>query len=159
MKALQTVLVTLTFWFGLVGCIIAQKSGPLVADDYEGYAKYFAGTYSVVGRLPVSRKAYSGEIVLTAKDKEFKVTRTVAGKTTEGRGFVDVDPTGRHIFVMEFTQASRRYEGTYMFMNNFDNYPRLAGRVGKPGHSREWSADDGLEALFPADDPACADGT
>lgn len=155
MKVRAIILAVAALWFGFATGAFAQKSGPLKDEDYEGYATYFPGTYAVIGRLPKSGRPYTGKIVLVANGKEFKVTRTIGGQTTEGRAFVDVDPVGRHIFVMEFTQDGRRYEGTFLFMNNFDNYPRLAGRVNKPGHSRDWSEADGLEALFPGDDPAC----
>ena len=136
----------------------AAKSGPLTDADYEGYATYFPGTYEVIGRLPRSGKAYTGKALLVANGKEFKVTRKIAGKTTHGRAFVDVDPVGRHIFVMEFTQAGHRYEATYLFENTFDNWPRLTGHVASPGHSRDDAPGYGLEALFPPDDPACATG-
>ena len=151
----RTLILAAALWFTLAAGSWAEKSGPLHDEDYEGYAKYFAGTYDVIGRLPESGKPYTGKAVFVAAGKEFKVTRTISGKTTEGKAFVDVDPEGQHIFVMQFTQGGHRYEATYLITNNFDHYPRLAGRVNKPGHSRDWSRTDGLEALFPADDPAC----
>ena len=142
-------------WLGQVATAYEEKIGPLSTDDYAAYAHSLAGTYKLIGRLPKSDKAYTGTVTLVAKGKEFKVTRTVAGKMTKGRAFVDVDPVGTHVLVMEFTQGGHRYEGTYLFTNNFDSWTRFTGHVAAPGHSRDDSPDDGLEALFPPDDPTC----
>ena len=157
MSTRAAILVAL-LWLGLTASACAQKCGPLKDEDYEGYATYFPGTYQVIGRLPKSGKAYTGKLVLVANGKEFKVARTVSSETTEGRAFVDVDPGGQHIFVMEFKQGGRRYEATYLFWNTFDHWPRLSGHVAAPGHSRDDAPGYGLEALFPPDDPACAIG-
>ncbi len=142
-------------WLGRVAAAHEEKTGPLSADDYTADAHRLAGTYKLIGRLPKLDKACSGTVMLVAQGKEFKVTRTVAGKTTKGRAFVDVDPVGTHVLIMEFMQGGRRYEGTYLFTDNFDSWTRLTGHVAAPGHSRNDSPDDGLEALFPSDDPAC----
>ena len=140
------------------GAAAQQRNGPLTPDDYEGYAKYFAGTYALIGQLPNSGAAYCGKVVITAEGREFKVVRTVAGETTTGQAFVDVDPNKNHVFVMQFTQGGQRYEATYLYLNNYDSYPRLTGQVAKPGESKDSLPGHGLEALFPADDPACATG-
>ena len=154
----RAIILAAALWFGVAVGASAEKSGPLTDDDYEGYSRYFPGTYEVIGRLPWSAKPYTGKVVLVANGKEFKVMRKIAGRTSKGRAFVDVDPVGRHILVMEFTQAGHRYEATYLFWNTFDNWPRLSGHVTAPGHSRDDPPGYGLEALFPPDDPACATG-
>ena len=142
-------------WVGPIVDAHEEKSGPLSAADYKAYGRRFAGTYRVIGQLPKSGEAYAGKVVLVANGREFKATRTVAGKTTEGRAYVDVDPVGTHILVMEFTQDGHRYEGTYLFLTTFDSWSRFTGHVAEPGHSRDDSPEDGVEALFPPDDPAC----
>lgn len=155
MNARSVLLAALLVWIGLPASAHEERSGPLRSEDYEAYGQRFAGTYTVIGRLPKSDKTYAGKVLLVANGREFKATRTIAGETTEGRAFVDVDPVGTHILIMEFTQGGCRYEGTYLFMTNFDSWSRFTGHVAQPGHSRDGATDDGLEALFPPDDPAC----
>ncbi len=141
MKAPLAILAILLF-------VVCARSGetdrkPL---DEEFLRNYMAGEYDLIGRKADSSATYNGHVTLRDEGGLLQVTRTVEGKTdTCAARFDTVAGTDRiPVLRMHFRFDGKKYDGTYSWQSDPDNYPRFTGYLYLSG-----TKSPGLEALFP----------
>jgi len=108
--------------------------------------EFLIGNYSVIGKMVESDDTYFGTMKVDFNNKEFKITRTIKGKTIKANGKIKkTGPEQTQVFVISFTENKVLYEITYLIDTDFDNYGRLTGyRYYKNSETEN----PGLEALF-----------
>ena len=123
------------------------------AEDLADLLDYFTGSYRLVGKELDSDKAFIGRIVINRKDKQLQVLRTVNGITSEGVGRLEIAPlASSRVLRIRFTSGNNKFEGTYLFHSDLDNYARITGYLYKIDPKTGIPIDTknpGLEALFP----------
>lgn len=107
------------------------------------------GSYEVIGRLPESRKTYSGKVVISREGDKLVLERTVNGtkytaEASVGTATADKVPVVR----AAWKQGRTGYGATYLMHTDLDNYPRLTGYVYFSGRR---NGTPGIEALFSRD--------
>ena len=106
------------------------------------------GDYVVVGKSPDSQATYSGRLTFRPRGETLAFTRTVAGRTVRGVATLELTVMGGRapVLRMHFVQDGQRYEGTFQWMIDLDNYARFTGYVYRPDGTTKQG---GLEMLFP----------
>jgi hypothetical protein len=114
--------------------------------DEQFLRNYMAGEYDLVGRKPDSSATYNGHVTLRDEGGVLQVTRTVEGKTDKcAARFDTVAGTDRiPVLRMHFYFDGKKYDATYWWQSDPDNYPRFTGYLYLSG-----TKSPGLEALFP----------
>jgi hypothetical protein len=92
-------------------------------------------------------------VIINLKGKQLQVVRTVNGVTMEGVGRIEVaSPESSRVLRIRFTNGNNKFEGTYLYHSDLDNYARITGypykidpKTGVPIDTKN----PGLEALFP----------
>ncbi len=126
----------------LIPCcaIVAQEK----TSNAETYS-YLAGQFELIGRLPDSAKTYQGTVRLVLDGARLRMERTIDGKKAVGSAKLDVSGSDRvEVLRGSFTIAGDKYEATYLWRSDLDNYPIVTGRVFGDGTKMP-----GIEAWFP----------
>ena len=141
MKASLVILVMLLF-ANSARCADADRKQP----DEESLRSYMVGGYDLVGRKPDSTVTYAGHVMLREENGVLQVTRTIEGKTDQCVARFDTVAGDDRIPVlrMHFHLDGRKYDATYHWQSDPDNYPRFTGYVYLAS-----TKSPGLEALFP----------
>ncbi len=107
---------------------------------------YFAGPYVMIGKLPDSDKTYFGHAKIESYPDSIRVIRQIGTNKTIGIGKLEKPIHGeRDVLRVRFTSAGVKYEATYIFTGDMNNYARLTGYVYRADGKTERA---GLEALF-----------
>jgi hypothetical protein len=117
------------------------------ATETELLYGFLAGSYHVMGKKPDSRETYLGRVTFTAKTDHLEVVREIGGRTVKGIGKIEsaLAADEAQVLRVRFEENGRKYETTYLWRSDLDNYARLSGYVYVPGVRTE---SPGLEALF-----------
>ena len=121
-----------------------------LADDVKNHEflyGFLSGTYLVVGQEIDSAKTYRGRVILKKQGDHLEVTRIIHGERITGIGTIEhaVGPDKVNVLRVRFTRNEKKFEITYLWHSDLDNYARLSGYVYQPGKR---TATPGLEALF-----------
>jgi|SRR5581483_1128508 len=114
--------------------------------DGESLRSYMSGEYDLIGRKPDSTATYAGQVTLRDENGVLQVTRTIDGKIDKCVARFDTVAGEDRIPVlrMNFHFYGNKYDATYRWQSDPDNYPRFTGYVYVAG-----TKSPGLEALFP----------
>ena len=138
----------------LAGSASATNPTPSpTSDDTDDLLGFLAGSYRLVGKELDSNKPFVGRVIINLKGKQLQVLRTVNGITTEGVGRIEMAaPESSRVLRIRFSSGNNKFEGTYLYHTDLDNYARITGylykidpKTGIPIDTK----DPGLEALFP----------
>jgi hypothetical protein len=121
-----------------------------LADDVKNHEflyGFLSGTYLVVGQEIDSTKTYRGRVILKKQGDHLEVTRIIHGQRITGIGTIEhaVGPDKVNVLRVRFTLNQKKFEITYLWHSDLDNYARLSGYVYQRGKR---TATPGLEALF-----------
>jgi len=121
-----------------------------LADDvknHEFFYGFLSGTYLVVGQEPDSNRTYTGRVVFKKQGDHLEVTRIIHGERITGVGTIEhaLGPDKANVLRVRFTRNKQKFEITYLWRSDLDNYARLSGYVYQLGKR---TATPGLEALF-----------
>ena len=144
MRSLAWLLVLLGVWSS------AARAKPAVGLDRATLVNIMQGDYVVVGRQPDSQATYTGRLSFRPRGEKLAFTRTVAGRTARGVATLELTVVGdpAPVLRMRFVQGGQRYEATFQWMFDLDNYARFTGYVYRPDDTTRQA---GLEMLFPLD--------
>jgi hypothetical protein len=126
--------------------------------DVGVFTQFLLGSYRLIGKEAGTNKTFLGEMVIRKRGNRLQILRTVGGLTV--RGFGKVEPSAKAgdlallpCLRIQFKTAKGRFEGTYLWLSDPDNYARLTGYV-YPSNAPNGPLfrNPGLEVLFP-DDP------
>lgn len=134
---------SLVFFF--VSVALAAPTSKLPRAEFVNVMQ---GDYVVVGKKPDAQTAYVGRLTFRPRGNKLAFARTVAGRTVRGVATLELTATETPVPVlrMHFVQDGQRYEATFQWMIDLDNYARFTGYVYRPdGTTKE----GGLEMLFP----------
>lgn len=129
--------------------------GPLAARAESTFGLHRAdlvnlmvGEYIVVGRMADSNVTYSGRLTFRNHGRKLGFTRTIGGKVVRGVATLELTVVGdpAPVLRMSFDQGGRRYDSTFQWMFDLDNYARFTGYVYRPDDTTKQV---GLEMLFP----------
>ncbi|MDF1552957.1 MAG: hypothetical protein P1P84_07840 [Deferrisomatales bacterium] len=131
----------------MVMVCLAQTATADDAKNHEFLYEYLTGSYRVVGKELDSDETYNGKVVFAGRGDHLNVTRSILGETIQGIGTIEhaLGPDQAHVLRVRFTRNGQKFEITYLWHHDLDNYPRLSGYLYRPG---EKTAAPGLEALF-----------
>jgi hypothetical protein len=126
---------------------------PRPRANTDDLLNYFTGSYRLIGKELDSDKTFLGRVIIDPKGHELKVLRTVNGMTSEGVGRIEFTPVASsRVLRIRFSSGNSKFEGTYLYHSDLDNYTRITGylykvdpRTGVPIDTKN----PGLEALFP----------
>lgn len=100
-----------------------------------------------------SNKPFVGRVIINQKGKQLQILRTVNGVTIEGVGRIEqAAPESSRVLRIRFSSGTNKFEGTYLYHSDLDNYARLTGYLYKIDPKTGIPIDTknpGLEALFP----------
>jgi hypothetical protein len=133
---------------------IANKPGPSPADDdVDSLLDYFTGSYRLIGKELDSSKTFLGRVVINRKGNQLQILRTVNGTTVEGVGSIEMAPiASSRVLRIRFSIGTSKFEGTYLFHSDLDNYARITGylyRIDPKTGTPFATKNPGLETLFP----------
>lgn len=137
----------LSLLFVLTAVVIALGDQPVMDKEKEDFLlSSLAGPYHVIGRLPDSRKTYSGQMDISRKGQKLVLERKINGVKITGEATVQ-SATSDNVPVIRaaWKQGKTEYGATYLVHTDLDNYPRLTGYIYYSG--KETRA-PGMEALF-----------
>ena len=113
-------------------------------DDF--YRLMVPGNYILVGKALDSEATFIGKVVIESTEREFKVTRVVAGKPVSGVGKIEAAANGdAKVLRVRFSDNSISYEQTCMVGSDLDNHARISCYLYRPGVQ---TMNPGLEVLF-----------
>ncbi len=106
------------------------------------------GDYVIVGRRADSEATYTGRLTFRKHGNGLGFTRTVGGHTVRGTATLGTTFVGdpAPVMRMRFVLDDQRYDATYQWKFDYDNYARFTGYVYQSGTHAA-----GLEMLFPAE--------
>ena len=154
MLRLAAFIFTLLLPFSVSESSIANEPGPSPAnDDIDSLLDYFTGSYRLIGKQLDSSKTFLGRVVINRKGNQLQILRTVNGTTVEGVGTIQTAPlTSSRVLRIRFSSGASKFQGTYLFHSDLDNYARITGylykidpKTGAPIDTKN----PGLETLFP----------
>ena len=123
------------------------------SDDIDDLLGFLTGSYRLVGKELDSNKPFVGQVIINLKGQQLQVLRTVNGVTMEGVGRIEVaSPESSRVLRIRFTSGDNKFEGTYLYHSDLDNYARITGYLYKIDPKTGVPIDTknpGLEALFP----------
>jgi hypothetical protein len=123
------------------------------SEDVDDLLDYLTGSYRLIGKELDSDKPFLGEVVINRKGEQLQVLRTVNGITTEGVGRIEIAPlASSRVLRIRFSSGNNKFEGTYLFHSDLDNYARITGYLYKVNPKTGVPIDTknpGLETLFP----------
>jgi len=122
-------------------CADARK--PLDEEFQRGFMK---GEYDLIGRKPDSTTTYTGRVTLRVDGNTLYASRTIEGKTVEGKIRFETGGDSVPIVRLSFTLDGVEYEATYLWQSDLDNYPRFTGTLHRIDNKTKTA---GIEALFP----------
>jgi hypothetical protein len=134
-------------------CLATSPTPSPTSEDTDDLLNYFTGSYRLIGKELDSDKTFLGRVIIDRKGHELKVLRTVNGMTSEGVGRIEFRPVASsRVLRIRFSSGNSKFEGTYLYHSDLDNYARITGylykvdpRTGVPIDTKN----PGLEALFP----------
>ena len=123
---------------------------PASADDgknHEFLYGYLAGAYQVIGQEIDSDRTYEGKVILKHTGDQLEVIRMINSERVTGIGKIEhaLGPDEANVLRVRFKQNGKKYEITYIWQSDLDNYARLSGYVYQP---EMHTSNPGLEALF-----------
>lgn len=116
-------------------------------ENHENLYQFLVGDYIMIGKELNSEQMYYGKVVFAYHEDRFLVTRYIQGEIIQGEGKIE-HPLGSddgNVLRVRFIRSGQKYEITYLWQCDLDNYARLSGYVYHPG---EYTDTPGLEALF-----------
>lgn len=102
-----------------------------MADEYcqrpdkidPEYPAGIDGRYEIIGRLPESDVAYTGQLQIANGTKAYSLRRTVAGKTITGEGWIEFCSADRYmVFKFRYNSGTKPFVGICYPRSNGDNY-------------------------------------
>ena len=149
-----------SFFFSILLILILSESGfatsptpSPTSDDIDDLLGFLAGSYRLVGKELDSNKPFIGQVIINLKGKQLQVLRTVNGITTEGVGRIEMAaPESSRVLRIRFGSGNNKFEGTYLYHSDLDNYARITGYLYKIDPKTGVQIDTknpGLEVLFP----------
>ena len=132
---------------GLLSVLAAHTATAESIGDDESLYGFLAGHYIVIGKELDSEKTYYGKVVLSYEKGCLTVARDIQGEMVKGEGKIEqaLGPDDADVLRVRFVRAGIKYEITYIWRGDLDNYARLSGYVYQPGKP---SDTPGMEALF-----------
>ena len=154
MRYLPTFIATFLLTFSFSGSGLANEPGPSPAsDDIDSLLDYFTGSYRLIGKELDSSKTFLGRVVMNRKGNQLQILRTINGTTVEGVGNIEIAPlASSRVLRIRFRSGASKFEGTYLFHSDLDNYARITGYLYKIDPKTGIPIDTknpGLETLFP----------
>ncbi|MGD9949815.1 MAG: hypothetical protein AB7U29_15245 [Desulfobulbus sp.] len=136
----------------VLGLAVATMASakPAIATDprtHPDLCGFLAGTYIVVGKKVDSGQTYFGRVILRQNKEGLQVERIIGGKRLRGEGRIEhaLGSDAADVLRVRFVHQGEKYEITYLWRSDLDNYARLSGYVYKPGIQTDTP---GLEVLF-----------
>lgn len=139
-------------WRGLALTFLMASAAVAKEAEQDPWLSFVPGRFALIGQEPGGGGAYAGEATIAARGGGFVLRRTVAGKTSEAEGKIEVPSPPGEGKVLRF-----RFEGgeageagrsmTCLVSSDLDNYARLsclwgvAGRDAIPGREAYFSTD------------------
>ena len=124
-----------------------------ISEDIDDLLGFLTGSYRLIGKEPDSNKPFVGRVVINQKGQQLQVLRTVNGVTIEGIGRIEkAAPESSRVLRIRFRSGNNKFEGTYLYHSDLDNYARITGYLYKIDPKTGIPIDTknpGLEALFP----------
>ena len=122
-------------------------------DDRDDLLEYLTGSYRLIGKELDSDNSFIGHVVITRKEHQLLIQRTIHGVTIQCTGTIETAQfAATKVLRIRFKTAKSNLEGTYLFCSDLDNYARITGylykvdpETGRPIETRN----PGLETLFP----------
>lgn len=136
---------------------LASLAAAVPAKDAEEdpWLTFVPGHFALVGRGPDGGAPYAGEATLEVRGQGFRLRRTVAGKTAEAEGMIEVpSPPGEgKVLRFRWQEGAAKRVMTCLVSSDLDNYARLSCVWVEEGTSPD---SPGLEAYFSSEawDPA-----
>jgi hypothetical protein len=111
------------------------------------WASLVPGRYVLIGREPDGGATYTGEATIKARGRNaYQLRRTVAGKTVEADGKVEVPSPGEgQVLRFRWREGGRAKVATCLVSSDLDNYGRLSCLWVTEGQEHKTP---GLEAYF-----------
>ena len=153
MRHLLTFICTLLLVISSSPSGIANEPGPSpTSEDIDSLLDYLTGSYRLIGKELDSSKTFLGRVIISRKGNQLEILRTINGITVKGAGNIETAPlTSSRVLRMRFSGTSK-FEGTYLFHSDLDNYARITGYLYKVDPKTGVPIDTknpGLETLFP----------
>ena len=116
-------------------------------DNHEFLYGFLAGKYIVVGKSPDSQSPYYGNIELKNNRDHLTIVRNINGKAITGTGQIEHTSINNQTNVLRtrFNDGDKKYEATYLWQSDLDNYARISGYLYQNGIK---TTSPGIEALF-----------
>ena len=117
-------------------------------EEIDDLLQFLVGSYDIIGRLPDSRRTYTGKSIFKLEDNKnkLKVLRIIEDKEIEGTGTIEcVSEDKIKVLKVKFTEYNYQYEVTYIINSDLNNYARLTGNL---YFLDKDTTQPGLEALF-----------
>ncbi len=111
---------------------------------------FVPGNFVLVGQAPNAGATYAGQASIAEKGGRFQLRRTIAGKTVEAEGKIEVpSPPGEgKVLRFRWKEGDQKKIMTCLVSTDLDNYARLSCLWGEEGSSPD---QPGLEAYFSRD--------
>ena len=130
----------------IIFVMVAQLAMADDAKDREFLYDLMSGKYLVIGKKLDSQETYYGKVELVSQQNHLVVTREIQGEIVKGIGKIETALAGEaKVLRVRFISKGQRYEITYLWRFDLDNYARFSGYVYKPQIATD---SPGLEALF-----------
>ncbi len=128
--------------------VVQAAAPPRNQLDRAALVPILSGEYIIVGRRADSEVTYTGRLTFRGHGDGLRFTRTVGGHTVRGKATLEMTVVGdpAPVLRMSFVLDGQRYDGTYQWTFDLDNYARFTGYVYRPETHAA-----GLEMLFPAE--------
>ena len=116
------------------------------ADKENFLFDFIAGSYTLIGYMPGTDRAYHGNVNFDKDMDRLQITRRINGHTAHGEARIEKALHGEtDVLRIRFRETDKDYEETCLIGSDLDNYPRLTCYLYQPDMATD---QPGLEAYF-----------
>ncbi len=139
---ISVLLVPLTLVMLFPSVVTAQEMGEEFPD-----AKFFVGDYTLIGKVLNGNDSFIGKLQLEVDSSGLQHAQRIIGTDTTICTWGMEYAIGAEVRVIRvrWERATRKYECTYQWSMDFDNYPRLSGHCYESGKTAD---NPGMEVGF-----------
>ncbi|MDD2462412.1 MAG: hypothetical protein PHI97_00280 [Desulfobulbus sp.] len=125
-------------------CAPARASDPRSHTDLCGF---LAGTYTVVGKELDNTQTYLGQVIFRQNGQCLQMERIIGSERVLSEGCIEhaLGADAADVLRVRFIRQGKKYEITYLWQSDLDNYARISGYVYQPGIQTD---SPGMEVLF-----------
>jgi len=146
----RPVIYFLAIFIALSAAVIVQADQSAIDKEQEDFLlSSLVGSYQVIGRLPESRKLYSGEIKIRRTGDRLNrliLERLINGVKIKCEATIE-SATADDVPVLRtaWKQGNVNYGATYLVHTDLDNFPRMTAYI---YYSDRKTIKPGIEAVF-----------